>query len=54
MSNLLTWIAVPLMLLCAVMLIAGIGVPALWIGGIAVGIALVAVHGARGRTATRH
>jgi hypothetical protein len=54
MSTLLIWIAVPLMLLGAVMLIAGIGAPALWIGGIAVGIALVAVYGARGRTATRH
>jgi hypothetical protein len=37
------WIAVALMLIGAVMLIADIGTPALWIVVITVGIALVAI-----------
>ena len=43
MKRLLFWVAVPLMLLGAAMLIADIGVTALWIAVIAVGIALVAI-----------
>jgi hypothetical protein len=54
MRLLLIWIAVPLMLLGAAMLIAGIGAHALWIGTITVGIALVAVTLAQGRTVARH
>jgi hypothetical protein len=53
MKFLLLWIAVPLMLLGAGMLVAGIGSTALWIAVIAVGIALVAIGqvkpGAAGR-----
>ena len=41
--TLLVWIAVVLMVAGAVMLIAGIGAPGLWIAVIAVGIALVAI-----------
>ena len=41
MKRLLLWVAVPLMLLGAAMLIADIGATALWIAVIAVGIALV-------------
>jgi len=40
MKPLLLWIAVPMMLLGAGMLIAGIGATALWIAVIAVGIAM--------------
>ena len=43
MKRLLLWVAVPLMLLGAAMLIADIGTTALWIAVIAVGIALVAI-----------
>jgi hypothetical protein len=43
MKRLLLWVAVPLMLLGAAMLIADIGATALWIAVIAVGIALVAI-----------
>ena len=43
MRRLLLWVAVPLMLLGAAMLIADIGATALWIAVIAVGIALVAI-----------
>lgn len=39
----LSWIAVPIMLLGAAMLLADVGVSGLWIAIIAVGIALVAV-----------
>ena len=53
MKPLLLWIAVPLMLLGAGMLVAGICSTALWIAVIAVGIALVAIGrvkpGAAGR-----
>lgn len=43
MKTLLLWIAVPLLLLAASMLIAGIGAPGLWIAVVAVGIALVII-----------
>ena len=39
----LLWIAVPLLLGGAVMLVAGIGAPGLWIAVIAVGVALVVI-----------
>ena len=42
-------IAVALMLIGAVLLVAGIGAPALWIAVIAVGIALVAIDRIRAR-----
>lgn len=41
--TLLVWIAVALMVVGAVMLIAGIGAPGLWFAVIAVGIALVVI-----------
>ena len=44
------WIAVVLMLMGAVMLIAGIGAPGLWIAVVTVGIALVIID----RTRSRH
>ena len=43
MKSLLSWIAVPLLLLAAGMLIAGIGAPGVWITVVTVGIALVIV-----------
>jgi hypothetical protein len=43
MKRLLLWVAVPLLLLGAAMLIADIGATALWIAVIAVGTALVAI-----------
>ena len=43
MKRLLLWVAVPLMLLGAAMLIADIGATALWVAVIAVGIALVVI-----------
>ena len=43
MKRLLLWVAVPLMLLGAAMLIADIGATALWIAAIAGGIALVVI-----------
>ena len=43
MKSFLLWIAVPMMLLGAGMLIAGIGSTAQWIAVIAVGIAFVAI-----------
>ena len=43
MKPLLLWLAVPLMLLGASMLIAGIGSTALWIAVVTVGIALVVI-----------
>jgi len=53
MKPLLLWIAVPLMLLGAGLLVAGIGSTALWIAVITVGIALVVIAqvkpGAAGR-----
>jgi hypothetical protein len=44
------WMAVVLMVMGAIMLIAGIGAPGLWIAVVAVGIALVAID----RTRSRH
>ena len=53
MKPLLIWIAVPMMLVGAGMLIAGLGSTALWIAVITVGIALVVINqvkpGAAGR-----
>ena len=53
MNPLLLWIAVPMMLLGASMLIAGIGATALWMAVIAVGIAMVAVGRAKPGAAGR-
>lgn len=39
----LLWIAVPLLLLAAAMLIAGVGDAGLWIAVVAVGVALLAI-----------
>jgi hypothetical protein len=47
MKSLLPWIAVPLLLLGAAMLIAGIGASALWFAVIAMGIAFVAISRVR-------
>ena len=43
------WIAVALMLIGAVLLVADVGAPALWIAAITVGIALVAIDRIRAR-----
>ena len=43
MKPLLPWIAVPMLLLGASMLVAGIGSTALWIAVVTAGIALVAL-----------
>jgi hypothetical protein len=43
------WIAVALMLIGAVLLVAGVGAPALWIAVITVGIAMVAIDRVRAR-----
>jgi hypothetical protein len=49
----LVWLAVPIMLLGAAMLITDIGASALWIAVITVGIALVAIDlRARGKQRT--
>ena len=53
MKPLLLWIAVPLLLLSACMLIVGIGSPALWIAGTTVGVALVVVGRGKRRAASR-
>ena len=47
----LLWIAVPLLLLAAAMLIAGVGNAGLWIAVVAVGITLVAIDVVRSRHA---
>jgi hypothetical protein len=47
----LLWIAVPLLLLAAVMLVAGVGDAGLWIAVVAVGVALVAIDVVRSRHA---
>lgn len=47
----LLWMAVPLLLVGAVMLVAGIGAPGLWIAVIAMGIVLVVI-GLRDRGAS--
>jgi hypothetical protein len=44
------WMAVVLMVMGAIMLIAGVGAPGLWIAVVTVGIALVAID----RTRSRH
>ena len=41
--KLLPWIAIPLLLVGAVMLVAGIGEHGLWIAVVAVGVALVVI-----------
>jgi hypothetical protein len=43
------WIAVALMLIGAVLLVADIGAPALWIAVITIGIAMVAIDRIRAR-----
>jgi hypothetical protein len=48
--TLLVWIAVVLMVMGAVMLIAGVGAPGLWIAVTTVGIALVVID----RSQRRH
>jgi len=49
MKHILAWLAVPLLLIGAAMLIGGVGTTALWIAVITVGIALVAIDGNRHR-----
>ena len=53
MKRLLLWIAVPLLLLGAAMLIADIGATALWIAVITVGIAFVVIGRAKPSAAGR-
>jgi hypothetical protein len=53
MQPLLPWIAVPMLLLGASMLVAGIGSTALWIAVVTVGIALVALSRVKLGTAGR-
>lgn len=53
MERLYGWIAIPLLLLGAVMLIAGIGTTALWFAVITVGMALVVVSQLPGAMARR-
>jgi hypothetical protein len=53
MRPLLLWIAVPLLLLGAGMLIAGVGAPGLWIAVITVGIALAVTGRVKRRAAAR-
>jgi hypothetical protein len=45
----IVWLAVALMLLGAIMLLAGVGVAGLWIALITVGIALIVIYELRGR-----
>lgn len=47
--TLLLGLAVALMVIGAVLLVAGFGAPALWIGVVTVGIALTAIDRTRGR-----
>lgn len=49
--SLLMWIIAALLLVAAAMLVAGVGAAGLWIGVIAVGIAVVAVEQVRRRHA---
>lgn len=49
MKHILAWLAVPLLLIGAGMLIGGVGTAALWIAVITVGIAMVAIDGSRHR-----
>lgn len=53
-SQPLIWMAVPLMLIGAVLLVAAVGAAGLWIAVIAVGIALVAGDLYRRRQGPRH
>jgi hypothetical protein len=54
MKQAVNWIAAALMLVGAVMLIAGVGVPGLWISVIAIGIALMVIDGYRHRHGQGH
>ena len=47
MRHFMTWIAMALMLIGAVMLVADVGVAGLWIAVITIGIALVAIDAYR-------
>jgi hypothetical protein len=50
----LAWLAVPLLIIAACMLVAGIGAPGLWIAVVAVGVALVVIGRGKPTTRTRH
>ena len=54
MKQTVNWIAAALMLVGAVMLIAGFGVPGLWISVITIGIALMVIDAYRHRQGQRH
>ena len=54
MRHFMTWIAVALMLIGAVMLVADVGVAGLWIAVITIGIALVARDAYRQRQRQHH
>ena len=47
----LLWVAVPMLLLAAAMLVADVGAAGLWIAVVAVGVALVAIELLRSRRA---
>jgi len=49
MKQAVNWVAAALMLIGALMLIAGFGVPGLWISVIAIGIALMVIDAYRHR-----
>ena len=49
----LLWLAVPLLLLSAAMLVASVGAPSFWISVVGVGIAIVAIDISRNRSAHR-
>ena len=49
--SLLMWIVAALLLMAAVMLVAGVGAAGLWIAVIAVGIAVIAIELVRRRNA---
>ena len=53
MERLYGWVAIPLLLLGAVMLIAAVGATALWFAVIAVGMALVVISQLPGALARR-
>ena len=54
MRHSVTWIAVPLMLIGAAMLVADVGSAGLWIAVITIGIALVAIDAYRQRQGQHH
>ena len=54
MKQTVNWIAAALMLVGAVMLIAGFGVPGLWISVITIGIALMVIDAYRHSQGQRH